>query len=175
VTRRLGLGATYGLIGAVFAAFLALLVAVVRMTDAVKVPPAALIEPVLGLVILTAVVALLMVGYRNVATFRGRASLRYFRAYNADFPDEWIERPARAYKNLLELPILFYALCALMLATGRFDAVQAALAWLFVAARCAHAFIYIAFNHVPTRFVAYLCGAVTLAVMWVRFAQQALG
>jgi hypothetical protein len=71
-----------------------------------------------------------MVVYRNVAFIRGAASIRYFRTYTAEAPAEWVERPARAYMNLLELPVLFYVVCLLMLATGRFDATQVSLAWL---------------------------------------------
>jgi hypothetical protein len=97
-----------------------------------------------------------MVGYRNVAIVRGAASLRYFQTLAADKPDERVERPARAYMNLLELPVLFYAVCLFMLATGKFDSIQVSLAWVFVMARYAHAFIHIGFNYVPLRFAAFL-------------------
>jgi hypothetical protein len=165
------LGATYLLLGAILAAFIALLVVVVRTTSASAyiVQDAALIPPVVALVVLTAIVWLMMLVYRNVALIRGTASLRYFRAFTDDKPAEWIERPARTYMNLLELPILFYVVCLLMLTTGRFDAVQVSLAWIFVMTRYAHAFIYIGFNYVPLRFVAFLCGVLTLAVIWARF------
>jgi hypothetical protein len=52
--------------------------------------------------------------------------------------------------------------------------VQGSLAWVFVIARTAHAFIHIAFNYVPLRFAAFLAGVVTLAVIWTRFAEQNL-
>jgi hypothetical protein len=168
-------GATYLLLGAILAAFVAVLVAVVRMTPASahtgQDAAAALLQPVVALVVLTAIVGLMMLGYRNVAVIRGAASPRYFRGYTDDKPAEWIERPARAYMNLLELPVLFYVVCLLMLTTGRFDAVQVSLAWLFVVTRYAHAFIYIGFNHVPLRLAAFLAGAVTLVVIWTRFVQ----
>ena len=166
---------TYLTIGALLAAFLAVLVGVVRMTPATpEVQSAALIRPVVALVVLTAIVALLMAVYRHVAVFRGAASRRYFQTFTADTPAEWVERPARTYMNLLELPVLFYVACLFMLTTGKFDPVQISLAWLFVATRYAHAFIYIGFNHVPLRFTAFLAGVLTLAVMWTRFAMQTL-
>jgi hypothetical protein len=46
------------------------------------------------------------------------------------------------------------------------------LAWVFVITRYVHAFIYIGFNHVPLRFIAFLTGVFTLAVIWTRFAEQ---
>jgi hypothetical protein len=172
--RTRTIGATYLLIGMILAAFAALLVAVVSMTPASArvVQGAALIQPVVALVVLTAIVFVMMVVYRNLATIRGIASLRYFKTFTADQPAEWVERPVRTYMNLLELPVLFYVACLLMLTTGGFDAVQVSLAWVFVITRYVHAFIYIVFNNVPWRFAAFLTGVFTLAVIWTRFAEH---
>jgi hypothetical protein len=136
--------------------------------------PEALIQPVVALVGLTALVWCLMVVWRNFAVIRRAASLRYFQTLTVDAPAEWVERPSRAYMNLLELPVMFYAACVLMLITGKFDGVQVALAWVFVLTRCVHAFIHIGFNYVPLRFAAFFAGSVTLGVLWVRFAAQNL-
>ncbi|TMH88282.1 MAG: hypothetical protein E6H45_00845 [Betaproteobacteria bacterium] len=167
------IGATYLMIGVILALFITVLVAVVKTAPA-QGAPTDLIRPVVALVALTVIVALLMGVYRNVAVIRGVVPARYFRGFTADSPAEWVERPARAYMNLLELPVLFYVVCLLMLATGRFDSVQVSLAWVFVIARTVHAFIHIAFNYVPLRFAAFLAGVVTLAVIWTRFAEQNL-
>lgn len=169
--------AMYLLVGLILAAFVAVLVAVVRTTSAstpLEGAAAALLQPVVALVVLTAIVALMMVVYRNVALIRGTVSGRYFKTFTTDMPAEWVERPTRTYMNLLELPVLFYVVCLLMLTTGKFDSVQVALAWLFVITRYVHAFIYIGFNYVPLRFVAFLTGVITLVVIWVRFAAQNL-
>ena len=168
------IGGTYLLVGVILAAFVAVLVAVVRTAPVHIVQGTALIQPVVALVVLTAIVGLLMVVYRNVAVIRGTATGRYFRTFTADQPAEWVERPARTYMNLLELPVLFYVVCLLMLGTGRFDSVQVSLAWVFVITRYVHAFIYIGFNHLPLRFTAFLTGVITLAVIWTRFAEQNL-
>ena len=171
------IGAKYLVVGVILAAFVAVLVAVVQTTSAsahIVQGAAALIQPVVALVVLTAIVALMMVVYRNVALIRGAASARYFQTFTADKPAEWVERPARTYMNLLELPVLFYVVCLLMLTTGRFDAIQVSLAWVFVITRYVHAFIYIGFNYVPLRFAAFLAGVITLAVIWTRFAEQNL-
>jgi hypothetical protein len=169
--RTKSIGATYLLLGVILAAFVALLAAVAWTTPAPAQPDrGALIQPVVALVVLTFIVCLMTVVYRNVALVRGAASVRYFKAFTADIPAEWIERPARTYKNLLELPVLFYLVCVLMLTTGRFDSVQVSLAWVFVMTRYVHAFIYIGFNDVAFRFAAFLTGVLTLAVIWTRFA-----
>ncbi|HMH17598.1 MAG TPA: MAPEG family protein [Burkholderiales bacterium] len=172
------IGAKYLVVGVILAAFVAALVAVVRTTAAsahvAQGAPAALLQPVVALVVLTAIVLLMTVVYRNVALIRGAVSARYFRTFTAEMPAEWVERPTRTYMNLLELPVLFYVVCLLMLTTGRFDAVQVSLAWVFVITRYVHAFIYIGFNDVPLRFAAFLTGVFTLAVLWTRFAEQNL-
>jgi hypothetical protein len=170
-------GTTYLLLAVILAAFAALLTGIVIAAPGASQfgqRPQALIQPVVALVGLTALVWCLMVVWRNLAVIRGNASPRYFRTYTSDAPAEWVERPARAYMNLLELPVLFYVACALMLATGRFDGVQVALAWVFVLTRCVHAFIHIGFNYVPLRFAAFFMGSVTLGVLWIRFAAQNL-
>src|SRR3954465_615613 len=169
-------GKTYLLLGTILAAYVWMLVEIVTATPGAQLgrKPEALIQPVVALVALTALVWCLMVVWRNLAVVRGTASQRYFRAYASDAPAEWVERPARAYMNLLELPVLFYVACALMLVTGKFDGAQVALAWVFVLTRGVHAFIHIGFNYVPLRFAAFLMGSVTLAVLWIRFAAQNL-
>lgn len=170
---------TYIMVGIIVALFVAMLVAAIRMTPAtvdVHLNPGMLIKPVVALAGLTAMVTVLMVVYRNLAFIRGTASERYFRTYasTAPVPAEWIERPARAYMNLLELPVLFYVVCLFMLTTGKFDNVQVALAWIFVATRYAHAVIHIGFNYVPVRFAAFFAGFITLTVIWTRFAAQSI-
>lgn len=172
-----GLGKKYLVVGGVLAAFLSMLFIVVRDAASVSRPlqgSQPLIEPLVALVGLTGVVWVLMVIFRNLAFIRGKVSERYFRTFTVDSPPEWVERPTRAYMNLLELPILYYVACLLMLVTQKFDAVQISLAWLFVFTRCAHALIYIAFNYVPLRFVSYLSGVITLGILWARLAEQSL-
>jgi hypothetical protein len=134
--------------------------------------PFALIPPVVSLVALTFVVLVLTAVVRNLAVFRGTASARYYRDYVSDAPGETIERPARAFNNLLQMPTLFYAACALMLASGIIDTVQVTLAWLFVGLRVLHAFVYIAFNRLAYRFSLFAASCVVLGVLWARLAIQ---
>jgi hypothetical protein len=133
--------------------------------------PTTLIQPVIALVALTALVWASMVVVRNLAVLRGTVPIGFYRGYTGTQPPpEWVERPARAFMNLLEVPVLFYVACVLMLVTGRFDTTQVSLAWTFVAIRALHALIHIGVNDVRLRFGAYLAGCVTLAVVWIRFA-----
>lgn len=157
-----------------FAVFLGLYVIVSRAAPG-PVDPRALLQPLIALVGLTGVVWVLMFIVRNLAVARGAAKIRYYQAYReSEAPNEWIERPARAFMNLLEVPVLFYVLCILMLITRVCDAAQVQLAWVFVGLRALHALIYVGINHVPSRLGAYMSSGAALVVMWFRFAAQVL-
>lgn len=138
-----------------------------------SVPAETLIRPMVALFAVTAVVWLAMGLVRNTAVIKGRASVRYYADYRSDAPDERIERPARTFNNLMQVPTLFYVVCLLMLVTKSADEAQLTLAWTFVVLRAAHALIYIALNYVPFRFATWLAGCVTLGVLWARFALHA--
>jgi hypothetical protein len=162
----------YGLLAALLTAFTVVLwfVATQEPLPASDAGARDLIHPVMALVGLTAIVWLLMFIYRNVAVARGIAKIGYYRGYSGEAPPEWVERPARTFANLLEVPVLFYVAAILMLQTNQWDSVQVALSWLFVATRTLHAAVYIGLNIVPLRLAAYLMSCITLIVIWWRFA-----
>jgi len=151
---------------------IALLTQVAKWSEGPPPPPGALIPPVVVLVALTGLVLLVTAVVRNLAVFRGDASVRYYRDYITEAPDERIERPARTFNNLFQVPMLFYVAWALMIATDQIDQTQVTLAWLYVAARVVHAIVYIAFNRVPYRFAVYMASCIILGVLWTRFALQ---
>jgi hypothetical protein len=132
-----------------------------------------LLGPIFALVSLTALIWLLMVVVRNAAVLRGLVSPEYYLAYTAKAPPDWIERPARTFNNLMQVPAMFYVVCALMIVTHSVDRSQLAYAWIYVALRLLHACIYIRWNYLPYRFATWAASCVTLGVIWVRFASQA--
>src|ERR671939_529839 len=77
---------------------------------------------------------------------------------------------ANAFHNQLEVPVLFYVLTALALLTRKADLLFVAMAWVFVLSRLAHAYIHVTSNRVQRRGLAYLFGALVLALMWLIFA-----
>lgn len=80
------------------------------------------------------------------------------------------QRAANAFANQFEIPVLFYVLVGLALATRKADLVFVVMAWIFVATRFVHAGVYVTSNHVPYRFQAYLVGTLLLLAMWIVFA-----
>ena len=79
-------------------------------------------------------------------------------------------RAADNFRNLFELPVLFYLALVIADRLDRVDAVSVGLAWLFVALRMAHSFIHVTYNKVMHRFVAHLSGGVALWLLWAWLA-----
>jgi len=159
----------YFAIGVIFALGAALIVLMSSQpTDAVD--PRGLIKPMLALFALTSAVWLAMGLVRNGAVMYRLASIKYYRDYKSDAPDEWIERPARTFNNLMQVPTLFYIVAIMMMLEPQIDISQIRLAWMFVVTRALHALVYIGFNYVPVRFAIYAVSCIVLGVIWVRYA-----
>lgn len=73
------------------------------------------------------------------------------------------------YRNLFEVPVLFYALCAVALATQYIPHWLVLGSWGFVALRCLHSFIQCTYNKVMHRFPVFLASLILIVVLWVAF------
>lgn len=82
-----------------------------------------------------------------------------------------VANPPNNLRNLVEIPVLFYA-TALAMAHVGFDPVDVWLAWGFVVLRVIHSLIHVSYNRVMHRFVAYVLGALLLWVLVVRLAMS---
>lgn len=76
------------------------------------------------------------------------------------------------YRNLFEMPVLFYAVCVLLVVLNKADSTFVTLAWLFVALRYAHSAIHCSYNNVNHRFLAFGTSTVLVWAMWARLALQ---
>lgn len=81
---------------------------------------------------------------------------------------------ANAAHNQLEIPILFYVLTILAIMTRQADLLFVVLAWLFVLARLAHAYIHVTSNRVSIRGPLFGLSLTLLFVMWVIYAVRIL-
>lgn len=91
----------------------------------------------------------------------GEAALRYFQP---------VEMPANNFRNLFEMPVLYFAIVPLLLITHQASHVQVALAWAFVLLRFLHSFIHIVVRKVQLRAMIYWLGSAVLMAMWIGFA-----
>jgi hypothetical protein len=74
------------------------------------------------------------------------------------------------FRNLFEVPVLFFAVCCALAITDTVTPGQLALAWVFVALRAAHSLIHVTYNRVLHRFGVYIASTLCVLAMWVLFA-----
>ncbi len=72
-------------------------------------------------------------------------------------------RVKRALVNLLEVPVIFYALVLACL-------MALALAWAYVALRMAHTIVHLSYNRVTHRFIVFAASNGVLVAMLLRLA-----
>ena len=70
------------------------------------------------------------------------------------------------FRNLFELPVLFYVALVVAAITGQVNATTIALAWAFVLLRIVHSAIHCTYNKVMHRFYAYVAGGMALWLLW---------
>lgn len=76
-------------------------------------------------------------------------------------------QPADNFRNLLETPVLFYALAAVAIGVGYVPPWLATGAWGYVGLRVLHSLIHCTYNKVMHRLLAFLSGFGLLVAMWL--------
>ncbi|WP_161965707.1 MAPEG family protein [Steroidobacter cummioxidans] len=78
------------------------------------------------------------------------------------------------FRNLFEVPVLFYALCGFLAITQLTTALLLACAWGYVVLRAAHTYVHLTSNRVIRRFQLFFASSIVLYVMWALFAARLL-
>ena len=76
-------------------------------------------------------------------------------------------RAADNFRNLFELPVLFYLALVVAALTARVTILTMLLAWAFVVMRIVHSAIQCSYNQVMHRFRAYVAGGLLLWTLWL--------
>lgn len=126
-----------------------------------------ILQPMLGMMLLTAIVWFVMYAKRIPAMKRARVPVQAYTTPDkaVELLPEAVNNSANNFKNLFELPVLFYGLCLFLYVTGGVDTGHLIAAWLFLAFRIAHSFIHCTSNIVILRFYLYLAAALALWLM----------
>ena len=82
-------------------------------------------------------------------------------------PEE-VSYAAHNFKNLFELPVIFYALCLYLFVTQSAQQADVIAAWIFLVFRVIHSAIHCTVNIVMLRFLAYTMATFALLFMLVR-------
>ena len=95
--------------------------------------------------------------------------------FNAQLPASarWV---ADNYNHLHEQPLVFYAVCIVLVLLGAGGASSSSVkvAWTYVALRIVHSIYQSLFNHIPTRFFIFISSSATLAVLVAQAAKLTL-
>jgi len=75
-------------------------------------------------------------------------------------------RAADNFRNLFELPVLFYLALVVGVLLEAASPLALGLAWAFVALRVVHSGIHCTYNKVRHRFLAYVLGGLVLWTLW---------
>ncbi len=74
--------------------------------------------------------------------------------------------PADNFRNLFEMPVLFYLALVVAALTGQITTIVLVLAWVYVGARVVHSAIHCSYNKVMHRFRAYALSVFVLLALW---------
>ncbi|MCK4864746.1 MAG: MAPEG family protein [Gammaproteobacteria bacterium] len=127
-----------------------------------------LVYPMAALVLLTFFIMYLMLLVRVKAVRLRKISPRYFKLNRGgELPDNVIAI-SQNYGNLLELPVLFYAVCAIAIMLDQSAEYFVIHAWAFVTTRYIHSYIHTTYNHILHRLYAFALSGFILLSMWVK-------
>lgn len=128
----------------------------------------AMLLPALALIGWTLLVLLLIPLRRFRAVARRQLTPADFRyGESARVPGE-VSLPNRNYMNLLEAPVLFYALCLIATVISIADGTSLVLAWVYVGLRMLHSIVHIGYNNILHRLICFATSNIVLTVLWLR-------
>jgi hypothetical protein len=123
--------------------------------------------PILAQVLLSLLVLLYMASRRLPALAAKKPTpeqLQARKTYDEELP-AFARFPSENYKNLFELPVLFFVLAFAALITGLGGTMMVTLAWIFVGTRVVHSLIHCTYNNVMHRFLVFLLGVIVVIAM----------
>ncbi len=135
----------------------------------------AIFGPVFTLAFWTFVV-LNVLGFRRIRAGRQRqVEPDDFKLGESDRVPEQVRLANRNYMNLLELPVLFYAVSVIAYITGTVSIAILVTAWLFVALRVGHSLVHLSTNNVTLRLRVFVAANTALLILWVLAALSIWG
>ena len=134
-----------------------------------------IIYPLFAMFALTAFVAFRMGFLRYSAVKAGKIDPRFFKLYQNHEEPDYLRVISRHQINLFEAPVLFYAVCILIVVTNQTSLLLLSLAWLYVALRYIHSFIHLSNNNVLDRFRIFAASWFVLIGIWAVLAIRLIG
>ena len=133
-----------------------------------------IIYPMLALVTLTFLSWAHLYVVRLGLMFKHKIDPEDMTPFNRNLP-KGIVTSGDNFRNLCELPTLFYPLCLLVMVLDIQADSVVYMAWAFVGLRVIHSLIHCTYNRIKHRFIVYFIGAVVLWALWAHVAILAFG
>lgn len=125
--------------------------------------------PCMVLILWTFLILIRMFICRVQGVRKGEINVRYFKTYNTgDSLPPLAVQASRNFSNLLEMPPLFYVICAFALITNSVDHLMLSLAWTYVGLRIVHSIVHVTINKIVPRMTLFALSCTTLFFMVVR-------
>jgi hypothetical protein len=126
-----------------------------------------MLYPLLAMVALTFSVMPFMMRSRIRAVKEKHISMEYFSLLKStDSAPDFMLQYSNHFKNLFEVPVLFYAVTILGISNHGNDSTSAMLAWAYVGLRLCHTLIHLNSNHVINRMMAFVGSNIALVALW---------
>lgn len=127
----------------------------------------ALVFPMFALMAFTLFVVCLLGGLRYIAVQRKQVRAGYFKTFEGSRPPELLVRISNNYNNLLQMTMLFYAVCIIAMVLNIPTEHLILCAWGYVISRVVHSVYHIAFNVPIYRLLIFAVSCVLLVIMWI--------
>ena len=131
-----------------------------------------LFAPVIGLVLWSFVMGFWLY-FTRIGAVRRYNVVYDSQRPNAEFHNQLpphVRWKADNYNNLMEQPTLFYAVVITLALLGEDDALNVALAWMYVGLRVVHSLVQALVNIVLLRLAVFLTASIVLLAMTIRAA-----
>ena len=94
--------------------------------------------------------------------------IKQFKMFDGEIP-QYALNAREHFKNMFEIPILFYVLCIISITTNNYSQTDVYIAWGFAISRLLHTVVRIPNKNVIMRFTFFVIGLFFLGIGWIRF------
>ena len=127
-----------------------------------------MIYPLILMIVLSILVTLRLIFIAIRLLITRKVHIKQFRLFDGDIPKHALAARAH-FKNMFEIPILFYVWCILLIVNESYTQIDVFIAWGFAISRLLHSIVRIPNKDVYVRFFFFMIGLMLLSVGWVRF------
>jgi hypothetical protein len=122
-------------------------------------------------VILIFIVGTRLLSARMKAVRNGSAKMHEVSVDSGAWPRK-VKLLGNNFDSQFDMPMLWYAISALVVALQIVDTIFVAFTWIFFLTRVAHSYVHTGSNYVPSRMRIFIFGFVILIAMWAWLGVQ---